>query len=216
MQTNELTQLLLYFGALIGLTPVLGRFMARVFERQKSGRLEALVYRLSRVDANEEMSWKRYFFAVVIFNVVGILSLMAVEMTQASLPCNPQKFPNIPWALALNTAVSFITNTNWQAYSGENTMSYFTQMAGLTVHNFLSAATGIAILVALARGLKRASAKTLGSFWVDPTRATLYVLLPFAAAVAILLASQGVIQNLSAYRTVKTIEGAEQVIPGGP
>ena len=128
---------------------------------------------------------------MLIFNVVGLVTLMALEMTQAWLPLNPQKFPNVPWALALNTAISFITNTNWQAYSGENTMSYLTQMAGLAVHNFLSAATGIAILVAFARGLKRASAKTLGSFWVDLTRTTLYVLLPLSVIFALVLVSQG-------------------------
>ncbi len=124
---------------------------------------------------------------------------MGLQMTQAWLPLNPQKFPNVPWALALNTAISFITNTNWQAYSGENTMSYLTQMAGLAVHNFLSAATGIAILLAFARGLKRASSKTLGNFWVDLTRTTLYVLLPLSVIVALLLVSQGVVQNFKPY-----------------
>jgi len=192
MKQNELLQLLVYFGLLIGLTPVLGKFMARVFEGRMKflAPLEKLVYRLGGVRADEEMSWKRYFSAVLLFNVVGLLSLMAIQMLQGWLPLNPQHFPNVTWALALNTAISFITNTNWQAYSGENTLSYFTQMAGLAVHNFLSAATGIAILVAFARGLKRASAKTLGSFWVDLTRTTLYVLLPFSAIVAVLLVSQ--------------------------
>lgn len=216
MKSNEVFQLVLYFGLLIALAPVLGGYMARVFERPDPGRWESFLYRLGSVNASEEMSWKRYFAAVLLFNVVGLVTLMVIEMTQVWLPFNPQHFPNVPWALALNTAVSFITNTNWQAYSGEAVMSYFTQMAGLAVHNFLSAATGIAILVALARGLKRASAKTLGSFWVDLTRGTLYVLLPLAVIVAVLLVSQGVIQNLSAYRTIKTVEGAEQVIPGGP
>ncbi len=222
MKANELIQLALYFGLLIGLTPVLGGFMARVFEGKRTflsgilGPVEKSIYRLGGVDATEEMSWKRYFAAVLIFNVIGIVTLMALEMTQQWLPLNPQKFPNLPWALALNTAISFITNTNWQAYMGESTMSYLTQMAGLAVHNFLSAATGIAILVALARGLKRASSKTLGNFWVDLTRTTLYVLLPFSAIVAILLVSQGVVQNFRPYVTAKTIEGAGQVIPTGP
>jgi K+-transporting ATPase ATPase A chain len=159
------------------------------------------------------MPWKRYFLAVLIFNVVGLVTLMALEMTQGWLPLNPQHFPNVPWALALNTAISFITNTNWQAYMGESTMSYLTQMAGLAVHNFLSAATGIAILIALARGLKRASSKTLGNFWVDLTRTTLYVLLPFAAIVAIMLASQGVVQNFRAYASANLVESYTTQVP---
>jgi potassium-transporting ATPase potassium-binding subunit len=222
MREGEVLQLLLYFGLLLGLTPLLGEYMARVF----SGRvplfarllrpLEIAIYRLGGISAEEEMPWKRYFSAVLIFNLVGIVTLMAIEMTQAWLPLNPQKFPNVPWALALNTAISFITNTNWQAYMGEATMSYLTQMAGLAVHNFLSAATGIGVLLALTRGLKRASATSLGNFWVDLTRATVYVLLPLALAVAVVLASQGVVQSLSPYVTVKTVEGAAQVIPQGP
>src|ERR1039458_10731457 len=201
MKSNELIQLIAFFGLLLGLTPLLVRFMARVFKGEKTflspvfRPVEKLIYRLSGVDENEEMSWKRYFLGVLIFNVVGLLSLMALQMTQHGLPLNPQKFDNVPWALALNTAISFVTNTNWQAYAGENTMSYLTQMAGLAVHNFLSAATGIAILVAVARGLKRASSKTLGSFWVDLTRTTLYVLLPFSATIGIVLVSQGVGQD---------------------
>ena len=215
MKQNELLQLLVFFGLLISLTPLLGKFMARVFEGRIKflGPLENLVYRLGGVRADEEMSWKRYFAAVLLFNVAGLLSLMAIQMMQGWLPLNPQHFPNVPWVLALNTAISFITNTNWQAYSGESTMSYFTQMAGLAVHNFLSAATGIAILVAFARGLKRASAKTLGSFWVDLTRSTLYVLLPFSAIVAILLVSQGVVQNFKPYLDAKLTEPYTTSVP---
>jgi K+-transporting ATPase ATPase A chain len=138
---------------------------------------------------------------------------MVMEMTQAGLPLNPQHFPNLPWALALNTAISFITNTNWQAYSGENTMSYLTQMAGLAVHNFLSAATGIAVLVAFARGLKRASSKTLGSFWVDLTRTTLYVLLPFSVIVAVVLVGQGVVQNFKPYTDAQLVESYTTQVP---
>ena len=215
MKQNEFLQLLMYFGLLISLTPMLGKFMARVFEGRMKflAPLENLVYRLGGVRADEEMSWKRYFAAVLLFNVAGLLSLMAIQMTQGWLPLNPQNFPNVPWALALNTAISFITNTNWQAYSGESTVSYFTQMAGLAVHNFLSAATGIAILVAFARGLKRASAKTLGSFWVDLTRTTLYVLLPFSAIVALMLVSQGVVQNFKAYQDAKLTETYTTSVP---
>jgi potassium-transporting ATPase potassium-binding subunit len=213
---NQLLQLLLYFGLLIALAPVLGSWLALVFERTKTGRLERFIYRLGGVNPSDEMSWKRYFLAVLVFNVVGIVALMTIEMTQAWLPLNPQKFPNVPWAVALNTAVSFITNTNWQAYSGESTMNYFTQMAGLAVHNFLSTATGIAVMLAMARGLKRASAKTIGNFWVDLTRATLYVLLPLSIVFAVVLVSQGVVQTFAPYRTVETLEGAEQVVPLGP
>jgi len=215
MKQNELLQLLVFFGLLIGLTPVLGKYMARVFEGRLKflASLETLIYRLGGVRSDEEMSWKRYFLAVVLFNGIGLLSLMAIQMTQGWLPLNPQHFPNVPWALALNTAISFITNTNWQAYSGENTMSYFTQMAGLAVHNFLSAATGIAILIAFARGLKRASAKTLGSFWVDLTRSTLYVLLPTSVLLAILLVSQGVVQNFKPYQDAKLTETYTTSVP---
>ena len=219
MKANEGIQLLLYFGLLIGLTPVLGGFMARVFRGERTflsgilGPVEKWIYRLGGVNADEEMSWKRYFSAVLMFNVIGILTLMALEMTQGWLPLNPQKFANVPWALALNTAISFITNTNWQAYSGENTMSYLTQMAGLAVHNFLSAATGIAVLLAFARGLKRASSRTLGSFWVDLTRTTLYVLLPLSAIVATVLVSQGVVQNFKAYPDARLIEPYTAQVP---
>ena len=219
MKPNELLQLLLFFGLLIGLVPLLGRFMARVFAGERtflSGALdpvERLIYRLGGVRTDEEMSWKRYFAAVLIFNVTGILSVMMIQMTQGWLPLNPQKFPNVPWALALNTAISFITNTNWQAYSGENTMSYLTQMAGLAVHNFLSAATGIAVLLAVTRGLKRASAKTLGNFWIDLTRTTLYVLLPLSVIVAIVLVSQGVVQTFKPYASVNLIEPYTTQVP---
>jgi potassium-transporting ATPase potassium-binding subunit len=219
MKVHEFIQLVLYFGLLIGLTPLLGGFMARVFDGKRTflagilGPVEKWIYRLGGVDPAEEMSWKRYFFAVLIFNVIGIVSLMVLEMTQASLPLNPQHFPNLPWALALNTAISFITNTNWQAYSGENTMSYLTQMAGLAVHNFLSAATGIAVLVAFARGLKRASSKTLGSFWVDLTRTTLYVLLPFSVIVAVILVGQGVVQNFKPYTDANLVETYTTQVP---
>jgi len=215
MKTNELVQLFLFFGLLIGLTPVLGGFMAQVFEGRIRflAPMERWIYRLGGVRADEEMSWKRYFFAVLLFNVVGLISLVVIQMAQNWLPLNPQHFPNVPWALALNTAISFITNTNWQAYSGENTMSYFTQMAGLAVHNFLSAATGIAVLLALARGLKRASAMTLGSFWVDLTRTTLYVLLPLSVIFAVVLVSQGVVQNFKPYASAKLIESYTTQVP---
>jgi K+-transporting ATPase ATPase A chain len=182
MKINEIVQVIFYFGLLIGLAPILGTFMARVFKGERTflhpllQPVENGIYRVTGIDPREEMTWLRYFWAVFLFNLVGLASLWALQVTQALLPLNPQKFGNVEWALALNTAVSFITNTNWQAYMGESTMSYFTQMAGLAVHNFLSAASGIAVLLAIARGLQRASSKTIGSFWVDLNRATLYVL----------------------------------------
>jgi len=222
MNGRDSIQLVVYVGLLVACAPLLGGFMARVFAGERTALtrwlapLEQWIYRLGGVRADEEMSWKRYFWAVLAFNVVGLVSLWAIQAIQAWLPLNPQKFGNVSWALALNTAISFITNTNWQAYSGESTMSYLTQMAGLAVHNFLSAATGIAVLLAVARGLKRSSTHTLGSFWVDLTRSTLYVLLPLSMIVAIVLVSQGVVQNFKPYVTVKTIEGANQVIPLGP
>jgi K+-transporting ATPase ATPase A chain len=219
MKENEVIQLLLYFGLLIGLTPVLGGFMARVFEGQRTflsgvlGPVERAIYRLGGVDETEEMTWKRYFLALLVFNLVGLLSLWALQMVQAWLPLNPQKFGNVKWDLAFNTAMSFTTNTNWQAYSGESTMSYLTQMIGLAVHNFTSAATGLAVLLAITRGLKRASSKVLGNFWVDLTRSTVYVLLPLSVIVAVILVSQGVVQNFRAYPDAKLMESYTTQVP---
>jgi potassium-transporting ATPase potassium-binding subunit len=223
MKINEVIQLAVFFGLLLSLTPLLGRFMARVFQGQRTwlhpllGPVEKLIYRWSGVDAGEEMTWKRYFCAVLIFNVAAIVLLAAQQMLQAVLPLNPQKFTGLPWALALNTAVSFITNTNWQAYSGETTMSYLTQMAGLAVHNFLSAATGVAVMLAVARGLTRASANTLGNFWVDLTRTTLYILLPLSVLLAVALAGQGVVQSFKPYASAQLVEShTTQDVPLGP
>lgn len=162
------------------------------------------------------MSWKAYAIAMLVFNIIGGFALLVIELTQQWLPLNPQHLPNLPFALAVNTATSFMTNTNWQAYSGENTMSYFTQMAGLAVHNFVSAATGIAIALALARGLVRKQALSIGNFWADLTRCTLYLLLPLSILIAVVLAQQGVVQTFDAYPTATTIEGAQQQIPLGP
>ncbi|HTQ30366.1 MAG TPA: potassium-transporting ATPase subunit KdpA [Opitutaceae bacterium] len=219
MRLNELIQLAAFFGLLIGLAPLLGRFMARVFQGEKTflhpvlRPVEELIYRLSGVDEREEMSWKRYFLGVLIFNIVGLLSLWVLQMTQAWLPLNPQKFDNVPWALALNTAISFTTNTNWQAYAGESTMSYFTQMAGLAVHNFTSAATGLAVLLAITRGIRRSSTRFIGNFWTDLTRSTLYVLLPLSVIVAIVLVSQGVVQNFKPYANASLVEPYTTQVP---
>jgi len=155
------------------------------------GALERLIYRLCGVDPAVETGWKRYAVALLVFNVLGALLLYALQRLQFYLPLNPQHLPGPPPNSAFNTALSFVTNTNWQSYTPETTMSYLTQMAGLTVQNFLSAATGIVVAVALIRGLARHSAKTIGNFWVDLTRVTLYVLLPIAALIAVALVSQG-------------------------
>jgi K+-transporting ATPase ATPase A chain len=222
VHARDFGQLALFVAGLIAITPPLGRFMVRVFAGEQHflahvfGRLERGIYKLSGVDPAQEMSWNAYAIAMLIFNIVGGLILLLIEVTQHWLPLNPQRLPNVPFSLAFNTAVSFMTNTNWQAYSGENTMSYFTQMAGLAVHNFVSAATGIAIAVALARGLVRKQARSIGNFWADLTRCTLYILLPLSILIALVLAQQGVVQTFDGYPTATTVEGASQQIPLGP
>ncbi|KOY60813.1 potassium-transporting ATPase subunit A [Photorhabdus heterorhabditis] len=164
----------------------------------------------------KEMNWWQYALAIIIFNLTGLLLLFTLLVTQGSLPLNPQHFPGLKWDLALNTAVSFITNTDWQAYSGENTLSYFSQMTGLTVQNFLSAATGIAVAFALIRAFSRHGVKTVGNAWVDITRITLYLLLPLSMIIALVFVSQGVMQNFEPYQLIHTIEDQQQLIPMGP
>src|SRR6202790_2531150 len=199
-----------------------GAYMARVFEGERVfltpviGPVERLIYRLCRIDPAREMGWKGYAFAVIAFSLVSFAYLYALLRLQAFLPLSPQGFGNLAPDLAWNTAISFMTNTNWQFYSGESTMSYLSQMAGLGWHMFVSAGTGIAIAIALMRGLARRSASTIGNFWVDLTRCVLYVLLPIAVVGSLLLMWQGVPQNFSGYTAVKTLEGAAQSIPQGP
>lgn len=189
-----------------------GLYMVHVFDRhcvwpRRAGApLERWIYRLCGVDADAEMGWKQYALALLIFNALGGLAVYALQRAQLWLPLNPQKFPNLSPDSAFNTAVSFITNTNWQGYSGESAMSYLTQMAGLAVQNFLSAASGMVVAIALIRGLARHTTATIGNFWVDVTRATLYVLLPLALLLSVVLVSQGVIQNFSRYKDVATVE----------
>ncbi|HEV3087911.1 MAG TPA: potassium-transporting ATPase subunit KdpA [Candidatus Elarobacter sp.] len=215
-------QAALVFALVCLLVKPVGAYMARVFEGERVflspllAPVERGVYRLCRIDAEREMSWKGYAFAVIAFSLVGVLYLYVLLRTQAFLPLNPQGFGNLPPDLAWNTAVSFMTNTNWQFYSGESTMSYLTQMAGLGWHMFVSAGAGIAIAVALMRALARRSGTTIGNFWVDLTRTVLYVLLPVAVAGSLILVWQGVPQNFAAYTTAKTLEGASQSIPQGP
>jgi K+-transporting ATPase ATPase A chain len=201
-----------FLGVLLLLTKPLGSYIADVMEGRPNfalragGWFEGLIYRLCGIDSKEEMSWSQYAIALLIFNVLGAAAVYAMQRLQAYLPLNPQRLGAVSPDSSLNTAVSFITNTNWQGYAGESTMGYLAQMAGLAVQNFLSAATGIAVAIALIRGFARHSAATIGNFWVDVTRATLYVLLPLAAILALALASDGVIQNFDGYKDVSTVE----------
>jgi len=196
----------------------LGSFIARLIEGEPLPVLrhvEAAVWRCCGNDT-AEMTWWQYALAILWFNILGLLLLLVLLMAQGSLPLNPQGFPGLSWDLAFNTAVSFVTNTNWQAYSGENTLSYLSQMAGLTVQNFLSAATGIAVAFALIRAFARRSSATIGNAWIDILRITLYVLLPLSLLVALFFVSQGTLQNFLPYLHVTTLEGAQQTLPMGP
>lgn len=203
---------------LLVLSRPLGGVLARLIEGEPFAplqKIEAALWRCSGVK-NTEMNGWQYALAILSFNLLGIVLLFALLMAQGSLPLNPENMSGMSWHLALNTAVSFVTNTNWQAYSGENTLSYLSQMAGLTVQNFLSAATGIAAAFALIRAFARHSAATLGNAWVDLVRITLYVLLPIALIIALIFVSQGVLQNLDSYLHITTLEGVKQTLPMGP
>ena len=222
MTANGLLQIAIYFGIIIALTKPLGGYVTRVFAGERTWLspvlqpLEALFYRLSGIDAKQEQRWTTYAIAMLVFNLAGFLLLYFIERTQSMLPFNPQGMSDLAPDLAFNTAISFITNTNWQAYGGETTLSYFTQMIGLTVHNFVSAATGIALAIALIRGFARSSVATLGNFWVDLVRCVLYILLPISIIAALFLVWQGIPQNLSAYTDATTLEGVKQTIAQGP
>ena len=222
MNSNDYLQIALYLLALIILTPLLGGFIARVLQGERHilskplGWLERGIYRLAGVDPSEETHWKTYARALLAFNFLGFLTVFLLQMLQQWLPLNPQHLPAVSWDSSFNTAVSFMTNTNWQGYAGETTMSYLTQMLGLTVQNFVSAATAICVLLALVRGFTRKTAQTVGSFWADLVRSTVYILLPLSVILSIVLVSQGVVQTNSSYETVRTLEGQEQIIPLGP
>ncbi len=219
---NEVIQVIIFLVALVALSPLLGKFMAKVFMGENHfmkpvfGWLEKLVYRTTGIKSEEEMNWKTYMFGVLLFNLFGLVFLFLIQMFQAYLPLNTEKLPNVPWHLSFNTAVSFITNTNWQSYSGENTLSYFVQMLGLTVQNFVSAATGIAVVLALIRGLTRKTTDNLGNFWADMTRSVVYVLMPLAIILTMFLVGQGAVQTFSHYMTATPLQGGTQVIPLGP
>jgi K+-transporting ATPase ATPase A chain len=215
-------QIALYVAVLIALTKPMGAYMAKVFQGERTWMhrplrpIETAIYRLCGIDESAEQHWTRYAGALLAFSVVGILLTYLILRIQQWLPLNPAGFGNVGTHLAFNTAVSFGTNTNWQSYTPETTMSYLTEMIGLATHNFFSAAAGMAVAIALVRGFARHSAQTVGNFWVDMTRATVYVLLPISIVAALILCSQGVIQNLHPYAKVTTVEGAVQTIPQGP
>jgi potassium-transporting ATPase potassium-binding subunit len=213
MTSNDWIQLILYFVVLGLLAKPVGWYMARVYEGKACcgmerivGWLERGIYRVSGIDPNEEMSWRRYTVAVLLFNGIGFIVVYALLRLQGLLPLNPQNFPANTPDLAFNTAASFATNTNWQSYGGETTLSYLSQMLGLTVQNFVSAASGMAVLVALVRGLVRRTTSTIGNFWFDLVRSTVYILMPLSIIVALFLVSQGVIQNFKSYETAIVLQ----------
>jgi len=215
----QLIALIVVIGAT---APLLGRYMANVYEGGPSrldrvfGPVERLIYRACRIDPEREQRWNVYALSVLAFSVVGIVLLYLIQRIQSGLPFNPTDMANVAPALSLNTAVSFVTNTNWQSYAGESTLSHLTQMTGLTVQQFVSAAAGMAVMVALIRGLSRAGQRTLGNFWVDLVRTTIRILVPIAFVFAVVLIATGVIQNTHGFTTVHTVAGTTQKIPGGP
>jgi len=215
-------QFLVLIALVLAATPLLGGYMAKVYGGGAApgdrifGPIERLIYRATGVDPSREQRWTIYARSLLAFSAVSVLGLYLLQRVQGGLPVNPTDVPGVPEALAFNTAVSFTTNTNWQNYAGEITMSHLTQMMGLAVQNFVSAAVGIAVAVALIRGLVRRRSTTIGNFWVDLTRSTTRVLLPISIVGALVLVSQGVIQNLGGFVTAHTLDGAVQLIPGGP
>jgi len=222
MKTLDFIQIVFFILFIVAVTPLLGKYMFSVFTGKRNfltpvfGRIEKFIYKFLGVKTDDEMNWKKYLFSVLIFNFIGFLFLLILQLTQKWLPLNPEGLSNVPLDLSMNTAISFMTNTNWQSYGGETVMSYATQMLGLGVQNFLSAATGIAVLLALARGITIKLSDKLGNFWVDMVRSTLYVLLPLSILLAVVLINQGVVQSFSPYEKITTVEGYEQTIPGGP
>ncbi len=222
MTVNGWIQIAIYFVVLTALVVPLGRYMARVFEGERTfltpvlRPVEVALYRMAGVDEKHEQHWITYTVAMLLFNAAGFALLFAILRLQAMLPFNPAEMSAVPPDLTFNTAVSFTSNTNWQNYGGESTLSYFSQMVGLTTQNFVSAATGIALLLALARAFARTSGRTVGNFWVDLTRSTLYVLLPLSIVGALILVWQGVPQNIGPYVDATTLEGGKQVLSQGP
>ena len=222
MTVNGWLQIALFSVIVIAIAAPLGGYMTRVFNGERTflsflfRPLERAIYAICGVNEKDEQHWMTYGVAMLLFSLAGFLSLYGLQRFQDVLPFNPQGFPAVGQDLAFNTAMSFVTNTNWQSYVPETTMSYLVQMAGLTVHNFVSAATGIALAVALVRGFARRSAQSIGNFWVDLTRCTLYILLPISVVVGLFFVWQGMPQNLNAYVDATTLEGAKQTIGMGP
>jgi len=222
MSYIDMTALMIFFTVLVTLSISLGKYMMKVFTGTKTFMtplirpLERLIYTICGIDESAEMTWKYYALGFILFNIAGIILLTVIQMAQGFLPLNSQMLPGVKWDSALNTAISFVTNTNWQGYSGELTMSYFSQMIGLTVQNFVSAGIGMAAGVALIRGFTRKESGTVGNIWVDLTRSVLYVLIPLSIITAVILMSQGVIQNFHSYITADTLEGGKQLLPMGP
>ncbi len=222
MTSNGITQVILYIIVLLACAYPLGIYMYKVYERKKTfldflcRPVERVIYKVARIKEDKEMNWKQYAVSLLLFNLVGLVFLYVLLQLQGHLPGNPQGFKGLSPSLAFNTSASFVTNTNWQAYAGENTMSYLSQMLGLTVQNFLAPATGLALIIALIRGFVRKKTDKIGNFWVDLTRSILWVLIPLSIVVAVILMWQGSIQNLGAYKDVTTIEGTQQTLAMGP
>jgi K+-transporting ATPase ATPase A chain len=222
MEISGVIHILVYFLVILALTKPLGAYMAMVFEgdsrvsKRFFAPVEKVIYRIWMVDPEREMDWKRYAVCVALFSAMGFFIVYSLMRMQASLPLNPQDLANTTAHLAFNTAASFTSNTNWQSYGGETTLGYLVQMAGLTVQNFVSMSVGIVVVIVLIRGFSRRSTTDLGNFWVDITRCVLWIAMPLSIVLALLLVSQGVIQNLSSYKEVTTIEGVKQILAMGP
>ena len=219
MHLVDYTTIFVFLLAIVLLTKPLGLMMYSIFEENKKisllNKFENYFLKILKIDKNANMDWKGYTYSLLIFNGIGFLFVFLIQLFQSYLPFNPQNLPNVEPTLAFNTAVSFMTNTNWQSYSGENTLSYFVQAIGLTVQNFVSAATGIAVFLSISRGIRNKMTSNLGNFWVDITRTTLFILLPLSTILAIILVSQGVVQNFNQYTEIITLEGFKQIIPNG-
>ena len=222
MTSVGITQIILYMVVLVGLAIPFGLYMAKVFNREKTRLdflfrpIERAIYKVARVKEDREMNWKQYAVALLLFNLAGLIFLYLILRLQGHLPGNPMNFKGMSRPLAFNTAASFVTNTNWQAYAGESTMTYMGQMLGLTVQNFLSCATGMTVVIVVIRGFSRKRTDKVGNFWVDLTRAMVWVLIPLAIILSAFFVSQGVIQNVSPYKKVTTVEQASQTLPMGP
>ncbi len=219
MDIKDYKLLALFIGSLVLLSPLLGIYIARVFDGKKPlglwgfSVIERAIYRVCGIDPGEPMAWKRYAASLMVFNGLGVIGVLFIQLIQNRLPLNPQHFGPVPFLTALNTAVSFVTNTNWQTYAGETTMSYFTQMAALAVQNFVSAATAIAVIAALARGILQKNSASIGNFWSDLVKSIVYILLPLSLILSILLIEQGTVQTMSPYITAAKLDGQEQIIP---